>query len=213
MKPPSICPRSIDRRDRVADVLQDVDAQQPVGAGEAVHLHLGHRGAVREVVERVALAGRGIEVDVRACGRSPARRAARAAGTPPRTASANGIDRAAAARVSPSTMRTSRRVAAEERGRHGRQPRRDLRARVHDRRAVQVACPTRPPSPTCSAPCRCASASGGSRSSATPSAVGGDLPDLGEQALPHLRAAVVHLHGAVAIDEHERARLVEEAWP
>ena len=32
------------------------------------------------------------------------------------------------------------------------------------------------------------------------------------QALAHLGAAVVQLHGAVRVDEHQRAGLVEEAW-
>ena len=37
-----------------------------------------------------------------------------------------------------------------------------------------------------------------------------DLPDLGVQPLAHLRAAVIHLHAAVAINQHQRARLIEE---
>ena len=41
-------------------------------------------------------------------------------------------------------------------------------------------------------------------------AVGGDLADLGVQALAHLGAAVIHLHAAIAVDEHQRAGLVEE---
>ena len=44
-------------------------------------------------------------------------------------------------------------------------------------------------------------------------AVGGDLLDLGEESLPHLGAAVVHLHGAIAIDEHQRAALVDRTSP
>jgi hypothetical protein len=43
-----------------------------------------------------------------------------------------------------------------------------------------------------------------------PQAFGRDLPDLGVEALPHLRAAVVHLHAAIAVDEHQRAALIEE---
>ena len=35
------------------------------------------------------------------------------------------------------------------------------------------------------------------------------LRNLGVEPLPHLGAAVVHKHGAVGIDMHERARLVE----
>ncbi len=41
-------------------------------------------------------------------------------------------------------------------------------------------------------------------------AVGGDLADLGVQALAHLGAAVVHLHAAIAVDQHQRAGLIEE---
>ena len=41
-------------------------------------------------------------------------------------------------------------------------------------------------------------------------ALGRDLPDLGVQPLPHLGAAVIHLHAAVAIDQHQRAGLIEE---
>ena len=52
------------RRQRVADVVQDVDAQQPVLAGEAVDLDLAHRRAVGEVVERLALPRLPVEVDV-----------------------------------------------------------------------------------------------------------------------------------------------------
>ena len=47
-------------------------------------------------------------------------------------------------------------------------------------------------------------------SSGTPSASRRDLPHLRVQALAHLGAAVIHLHAAVAIDQHQRARLVEE---
>ena len=41
-------------------------------------------------------------------------------------------------------------------------------------------------------------------------ALRGDLPDLRVQALAHLRAAVIHLHAAVAVDQHQRAGLIEE---
>ena len=37
----------------------------------------------------------------------------------------------------------------------------------------------------------------------------GHAEHLGVQSLSHLRAAVVHLHGAVRVDQHERPRLVE----
>src|SRR2546427_5653440 len=37
---------------------RDVRAAHPVGAGEPVHLDLGHRGAVGEVLERLALQDR-----------------------------------------------------------------------------------------------------------------------------------------------------------
>ena len=39
--------------------------------------------------------------------------------------------------------------------------------------------------------------------------LGDDLRDLGEQALPHLGAAVIELDRAVGIDVHQRAGLVE----
>ena len=35
-----------------------------------------------------------------------------------------------------------------------------------------------------------------------------DLPDLCVESLPHLRAAVIHLHAAVAVDQHERSGLI-----
>ena len=38
-----------------------------------------------------------------------------------------------------------------------------------------------------------------------------NLPDLGVQTLAHLGSAMVHLHGAIAINENQRARLVEES--
>ena len=44
------------RRDRIADVFQDVDAQQAIVAGEAIDLHFGDGRAVGEVVERLARA-------------------------------------------------------------------------------------------------------------------------------------------------------------
>ena len=37
-----------------------------------------------------------------------------------------------------------------------------------------------------------------------------DLRDLDEQPLPHLGAAVIEMHRAVAIDVHQRAGLVED---
>ena len=52
-------------RQRIADVLQDVDAPQAVVAGEAVDLHFGDGGAEGEVVKRRAAAGRAIEVNLR----------------------------------------------------------------------------------------------------------------------------------------------------
>ncbi len=51
-----------ERRERVADVVQDVGAQQPVLPGEAVDLDLADRGAVGEVVERRALPRLPVEV-------------------------------------------------------------------------------------------------------------------------------------------------------
>ena len=48
------------------------------------------------------------------------------------------------------------------------------------------------------------------RSGAHAERAGRDLPDLREQALAHLRAAVVHLDAAVAVDQDERAALVVE---
>ena len=40
--------------------------------------------------------------------------------------------------------------------------------------------------------------------------VGNDLRNLDVQALPHLRAAVVKLHGAVTVDVHKRTGLVQQ---
>ena len=45
----------------------------------------------------------------------------------------------------------------------------------------------------------------------TPKAVGRDLADLGLQALTHFGAAVIYLHAAIAIHQHQRARLIEES--
>ena len=53
------------RRQAVADVVHDVGPQQPVGAGEAVDLDLGHRRAVGEVLERLALHPLGVPVQPR----------------------------------------------------------------------------------------------------------------------------------------------------
>ena len=46
-------------------VVQQVGLQQAVFAGEGVHQHLGHGGTVGEVVEGLALQGRGIPVQAR----------------------------------------------------------------------------------------------------------------------------------------------------
>ena len=59
MKPPSIWPRSMTGEIESPTSCEDVGAQQPVGAGEAVDLDLRHRGAVGEVVERPAAPGGG----------------------------------------------------------------------------------------------------------------------------------------------------------
>ena len=40
-------------------------------------------------------------------------------------------------------------------------------------------------------------------------ALGGDLQDFGEQALAHLRAAMIHLDGSIAVHEHHGTRLIE----
>ena len=50
---------------RVAHVVQDVRAQHPRHAGEAVHFHFAHRRAAGEVVERLAPAGRAVPVNAR----------------------------------------------------------------------------------------------------------------------------------------------------
>ena len=53
----------VDQRGQaVADVVHDVRAPQPVGAGEPVHLDLGAGGAVGEVLERLALHPVGVPV-------------------------------------------------------------------------------------------------------------------------------------------------------
>ena len=61
---------------------------------------------------------------------------------------------------------------------------------------------------TCSAPCR---SGRGDVHALEPDAefFGGDLRDLLEQALAHFRAAVIEVNGAVLIDVHQRAGLVE----
>ncbi len=40
--------------------------------------------------------------------------------------------------------------------------------------------------------------------------LGGNLPDLRDETLAHLRAAMIHLYAAVAIDQHQRAALIEK---
>ena len=45
----------VDRRvQRLADIVQNVDAQQPIFAGQRVHDYFGHRGTVAKIVERHA---------------------------------------------------------------------------------------------------------------------------------------------------------------
>ena len=56
---------AVDRRvERAADVVQEIGAQEPRFSGERVDRHLRHRGAVGEVVERLALEGSAVEVDL-----------------------------------------------------------------------------------------------------------------------------------------------------
>ena len=71
----------VDRRvERLADVVQQVGAQQPPLAGERVDDDLAHRGAVGEVEERVALHRLAVPATGRAWRRSRRTRAARAPG-------------------------------------------------------------------------------------------------------------------------------------
>ena len=192
---------------RVADVLQDVGAQQAVLAGEAVDFDFGHRGAVGEIVERLAAARLADRSECPACGRSPGRRA----GTRCVRGFAHLAERAPDASPHDAGHRRSarRRVAVQQRRRDRSQPRANLRARI------RTAAPFR------SVPAEAAVADvfgtlsvrvGITRTAigAHAQAVGGDLLDLRVQSLPHLGAAVIHLHAAVAIDQHERAGLVEE---
>ncbi len=198
----------IDRRvQRVAAVVQDVGAQDAVLAGQRVDDHLGHCRAVGEVVERPAAERRAVVADL---GRAveAGRRQRNACGPGGlyelvEFEDALGDVDFAAAEVD---FGLGHRVlACGER----RQALADLRGRFLCGLAVHIGA------------ARCGRGRGirhlagvGRRGShlvdRDAEFVGHHLRHLGEQALPHLGAAVVELHGAVAIHVHERAGLVQQ---
>ena len=71
MKPPSIWPRSTIGESESPTSCRMSARSSAVLAGEAVDLDLGHRGAVGEVVERLAVARLRDRSGCPACGRSP----------------------------------------------------------------------------------------------------------------------------------------------
>ena len=204
MKPPSIWPRSTSGEIESPTSSRISARSRRYIAGEAVDLHFGNRRAVREVVERLAAAGLRVEVNF---GRAVvALREERDALPVGGLARLRRRDRAlAAARI---RLEATSAASHSSSRRHG--------ASVPQlRQASSTAAPFR------SVPAEAAVADvlgtlsvrvGITRiaSSGNAEAVGGDLPDLGVQALAHLGAAVVHLHAAIAIDQHQRAGLVEE---
>ena len=178
--------------------------------GEAVHFDFGNRRAVGEIVERLAAPRLRIEVDLRRPVVALREQRRSAAGTPlPHLARS---DMALAAlphepgrpRNAPPSASHSSSSAATVAACREVECTRPAPPRRSD------PCRPTPRWPTCSGPCRCAWASRGSPRAVTPRASRRDLPDLGVQPLAHLGAAVIHLHAAVAIDQHQRAGLVEE---
>ena len=168
-------------------------------------------GAVGEVLERRALHARWSPSAGPRCGRSRPPTAAPAGSTPCATSSSHGILGRRRRRRAPSRRRTARRRQCTPSRAAGdlRQPAADLLAGVLDRAAVEVGAGAAPRSPTCSAPCRCASGASRTLSQRDAERGRGDLQHLGVQALAHLGAAVVDQHRAVLVDVHERAGLVE----
>ena len=196
------------RQQRAADVVQDVDAQHPVLTSQARDLDLGQRGAIRKVVKRLAAPELAVVNDARR--RVITDRGQRdAAG--PRGAGELGEAGAAAAggkhlAVGEHDLRGV--GEAEQLGGERAQALAQLGAGALDRGAVEVRA-TR------------GSGRGGvgdlvgrgrhhaDLRLAHAELVGADRQHFAMQALAHLGAAVVELHAAVRVDQHERAGLVE----
>src|SRR5262249_32919581 len=125
-----------DRRKRVADVFEDVAAEQPIAARERIDLDFRYRGAVDEIVERSAASRRGIELNVR--------RAVVAVREEGKTLAVRGLAHcrkrrdALAASHDIVDDRDHRRIALEQGGGHWYEPGVDLRARIGDGGAVQI---------------------------------------------------------------------------
>ena len=195
------------RVDAAAHVVQDVHGQHPALAREGVDGDLGHRRAIGEVVERPPQHGDLVVVDL-----------GRAVETVAPELDAVGIRRAH--HVFPAAdafvgddlagLESHRACAyAVQPGHEGRQVLAHLPRGELGRATVQVGA---------------AAGRGGAgvghlagvgRSGehaieGHAQFIGHDGRDLGVQALAHLGATVVHLHAAVGVDMHQRARLVEQ---
>ncbi len=198
---------AVDRRiDGAPAVVEHVDPQYAVLARERIDHDLGDRRAVGEVQERTAAERGGVPADLRRAveagrGERHPRRMGR------RRELGEGQDVMAGARLVPTEFDRLG-CHAEALGGDHRKARLDVARRAHGRGAVEIG-----------------AGRGGGRGRVrhlprvgrrhlhaldVDAELGGDEPRyLGVEALAHLRAAVVQVHAAVAIDVDERARLIE----
>ncbi len=196
------------RGEAVADVVDDVHPPDAVRAGEAVHLHLGRRGAVGEVLERRA--PERLRVPVEALGAVEAGRR-----------QLDPLEVRGAHQVVPGQFPVAPEdagdalddayvggVRAQSGGGHPGQAFAQLLAGVLHRPAVEVGTGAGGGGGGVGhlvGPC------GGEAHLVERDAQGGGghLQHLGVQSLAHLGAAVVDQDRAVLVDQHERAALVE----
>ena len=180
----------------------------PVLARERVDDHLRAGGAVGEVEERPAGRAGAVPGDLRRlveaglgelhAGLSTqvfARSANDRLSLPTKTRSSRNVDLVFG---DPEALRRMRRHAGLDRAR------RDAR-----RHAVEVGAGGGGGRRRCSAPSRCVVAVMRTRSMRDAELLRHHLRDLDVEPLPHLGAAVVEVHGAVLVDVHQRAGLVE----
>ena len=193
------------RRNGIADVFENVGSQQTIVAREAVHFHFGDRRGIGEVVERRAAAGLRIVVDI---GRAVVTLREQRHSLPiGRFADPRERNARCSGRWETEPARIDRGIAASIRGNFRQTPR--VGARIGHRGAIQIGSGRR---------------RGGGRIrnfigarghdahtvQIDAQALRRDLLDLGVQPLAHFGAAVIHLHAAVAINQHQRAGLIEK---
>ena len=200
---------------RVADVVENIDAADASHAGESIDLHFAHGRADRVIVERFSTAGLAIVIDVGGSIKSSrAQTGAREVSALEQLGEREtgrrvfGIEHEVVVENDPLDRNRAAIFFRKHRDRERQEPGAQGIARVPDRGAVQVG-PAGRGGGGCVRDLVGARGHDADAIGRETQLAGGDQRDVGVNALAHLGAAVIHLDGAVLVKKHERASLVQ----